>query len=397
MNHESVMERSAGDAAIHGCLGAPRWIATACGLAMTMALLTLAACSSAPRSPAPVGADAGQPTQSTLVRGNSRWTPAPWSDLPGFEDDPLHEAWNAWLRSCERPAPIFAALCSDIRLLSLGSGQQQRAWMRQHLQPYRVESLRGETRGLLTGYYEPMLEASRQRQEGFNVPLYAAPAAAAGLKSTRPGYTRRDMDTLPEARAALRGRELVWLSDPVDALLLQIQGSARLRVRESDASQRWVRLSYAGSNNHAYQSPGRWLLEQHAVQDASWNGIRAWMARNPQRVQELLWSNPRVVFFHEQPLSEQDAAFGPKGAQGVALTPQRSLAVDPNSIPYGTPLWLSSVGPATTLHRLVLAQDTGAAIVGALRADYFAGWGAQAADLAGRLKQPLQLWVLWPR
>ena len=104
-----------------------------------------------------------------------------------------------------------------------------------------------------------------------------------------------------------------------------------------------------------------------------------------------------MVFFREEALSPLDAQFGPRGAQGVALTPGRSIAVDPQSIPYGTPVWLSSQGPVANLQRLVLAQDTGSAIVGAVRADYFAGWGAQAGDFAGRMKQPLRLWVLWPR
>ena len=114
------------------------------------------------------------------------------------------------------------------------------------------------------------------------------------------------------------------------------------------------------------------------MRDASWPGIKAWLAQNPQRIQELLWSNPRVVFFREEPLTELDAAFGPRGAQGVPLTPGRSIAVDPDSIPYGTPVWLASSGPQANLQRLVMAQDTGSAIIGAVRADYFAGWGAEA-------------------
>jgi membrane-bound lytic murein transglycosylase A len=143
---------------------------------------------------------------------------------------------------------------------------------------------------------------------------------------------------------------------------------------------------------------GRWLLDQGLIKDASWPGIKAWLAQNPQRLQELLWSNPRVVFFKEEPLSDLDASFGPKGAQGVALTPGRSIAVDPSAnIPYGTPIWLVSSGPQTRLQRLVLAQDTGSAIVGAVRADYFAGWGAEAQELAGRLRQNLQMWVIWPK
>ena len=360
---------------------------------MTVLLLALAACSSGSR-PLPRAGEA----QTTQPHPGSRWTPASWSELPGFESDSLHEAWNAWLKSCERPGPNFAALCGDIRLLSLGTAQEQRDWMRAHLQPYRVQALQGEAQGLLTGYYEPQIEASRQRREGFDFPIYTLPAqVSAALKSGKPWYTRQQIDTLPEARAALRGHELVWVADPLEALVLQLQGSGRVRVREPDGSQRWLRLSFAGSNNQPYQSPGRWLLEQHALTDASWPGIRTWAAQNPQRQQELLWSNPRVVFFREQDLSEQDAALGPNGAQGVALTPGRSIAVDPLSIPYGTPVWLASAGSVASLQKLVLAQDTGSAISGALRADYFAGWGAQAGELAGRLKQPLQLWVLWPR
>ncbi len=144
-------------------------------------------------------------------------------------------------------------------------------------------------------------------------------------------------------------------------------------------------------------SIGRWLLEQGAIRDATWPGIKSWAMRNPQRVQELMWANPRVIFFREEGLPPQDAAFGPRGAQGVPLTPGRSIAVDPASIPYGTPVWLTSPGPTANLRKLVLAQDTGSAITGAVRADYFAGWGAQASELAGRLKQPLKLWVLWPK
>jgi membrane-bound lytic murein transglycosylase A len=202
---------------------------------------------------------------------------------------------------------------------------------------------------------------------------------------------------LPEALAALRGREIGYLADPVDALLLQIQGSGRVRITEADGSQRLVRLAFAGSNEHPYRSVGGWLLQQGALRDASWPGIRAWVARNPHRVQEMLWSNPRTIFFREEPLSALDAAFGPRGAQGVPLTPGRSIAVDRESIPYGTPVWLASTGPLVDLKRLVLAQDTGSAIVGAVRADFFTGWGPEAGEVAGRLKQPLRLWVLWPR
>lgn len=363
----------------------------------------LAACGTArlpgapPAGPAVPGATApedGVPAGG-IPQGKSRWRPVPWADLPGFEADALHEAWNAWLKSCERPAPPWTALCPQVRQLSIASAEEQRAWMRQKLQPYRVEALAGggAHEGLLTGYYEPMLSATRQPAAGYAVPLYRPPA---DLAARRPWYSRQEIDTLPQARAALRGREIAYLADPLDALALQIQGSGRLRVTEPDGSVRMVRVAFAGTNEHPYRSVGSWLLQQ-GLRDASWPGIKAWAARNPQRVQEMLWVNPRVVFFREEPLSELDAAAGPRGAQGVALTPGRSIAVDPGSIPYGTPVWLASAGPQVTLQRLVLAQDTGSAIVGAVRADYFVGWGDAAGEVAGRLKQPLALWVLWPR
>jgi membrane-bound lytic murein transglycosylase A len=217
------------------------------------------------------------------------------------------------------------------------------------------------------------------------------------LAQRNPWYTRQEIDTLPGVQAALKGREIAYLTDPVDTLILQIQGSGRIRIAEPDGTQRMVRLAYAGSNGQPYKSVGRWLLDQGEVRDASWPAIKAWLLRNPGRVNEFLWSNPRTVFFREEPLSEPDSAWGPKGAQGVPLTPGRSVAVDPASIPYGTPLWLVSDGATARLQKMVLAQDTGSAIVGAVRADYFAGWGPVAADLAGRLKQPLRLWVLWPK
>ncbi|MDB5883229.1 MAG: rane-bound lytic murein transglycosylase precursor (Murein hydrolase A)-like protein [Ramlibacter sp.] len=334
------------------------------------------------------------PLPPAIVRGKSRWQAVRWSELPGFPEDALHEAWNAWLKSCERPGPVFAPLCPEVRQLSIGTADEQRSWMQRRLQPYRVEPLQGADEGLLTAYYEPVLEASRVRTPTQAVPLYRPPA---NLAARKPWYSRQDMETLPEARAALRGREIAWVADPVEALMLQIQGSGRVRITEADGSQRFVRLAFAGTNDQPYRSVGNWLLQQGAVRDASWPGIKAWVAQNPQRLNEMLWSNPRTVFFREEPLSDLDAAFGPRGAQGVPLTPGRSIAVDKDSIPYGTPVWLVSRGPALDLRRLVIAQDTGSAIVGAVRADYFSGWGPEAGDLAGRLKQTLALWVLWPR
>ena len=182
-----------------------------------------------------------------------------WAELPGFAGDTLFDAWNAWLKSCERPGPVFAPLCGEVRRLSIASADEQRAWLRQRLQPYRVEPLNGSADGLLTGYYEPLLEASRQPSASHTVPLYRPPAT---LATRRPWYTRQEIDTLPEARAALRGREIAYLADPLDALVLQIQGSGRVRITEADGSQRLVRLAYAGTNDQPYKSVGRWLLDE---------------------------------------------------------------------------------------------------------------------------------------
>ena len=370
----------------------------------------LAACGGVPlRSNAPVASapsavtvsapasEGAAPQGPVRLQARSRWTPVAWNDLPGWQDDPLHEAWNAWLKSCERPGPTFAPLCAEVRRLSLGRGDEQRDWMMARLQPYRVDALQGgagDSQGLLTGYYEPVLEGSRTATAEFAVPLYRPPV---NLALRKPWFTRQEIDTQPAVQALLRGREIAYLANPVDLLVLQIQGSGRVRVTEANGTQRLIRVAYAGSNEQPYKSVGRWLLDQGALRDASWPSIKNWVAQNPSRVNEMLWSNPRVVFFKEENLSDLDAAFGPRGAQGVALTPGRSIAVDPGSIPYGTPVWLASSGPQVQLQKLVLAQDTGSAIVGAVRADYFTGWDANAAELAGRLKQPLRLWVLWPR
>lgn len=380
-------------------------------LQLTLAGLLLGACGTTPMSPAPqpvlvppvlvpsmpetaMMLPPSVASGHVLLRGKSRWVAASWQELPGFDNDTLHEAWNAFVKSCERPGPVFAPLCPEVRRLSIGDATSQRAWLQERLQPYRVEPWPDiSSTGLLTAYFEPEFEASRTPNADFSVPMYLPPA---GLSPGKAWFSRRDIDTLPEAQTALRGREIVYLADPVQALILQIQGSGRVRVTEPDGTQRWLRLAYAGNNGQPYQSIGRWLLDQGELRDASWPAIAAWLAKNPQRVSEVLWKNPRVVFFREERLSDFDAGFGPRGAQGVALTPGRSIAVDPDSIPYGTPVWLASQG-TTTLQRLVMAQDTGNAITGAVRADYFVGWGAQAGDLAGRLKQTLQLWVLWPK
>lgn len=374
-----MQSRIAADSGSRGHTTVVRWL-------VAVLIAVLAACATVP-PPKPSG---------SVVREQSRWVPVAWHELPGWDADTPKAAWPALLQSCQRSAPAWAALCATARQSPPRDDSQARAWLMQHLQPYRVESLSGAAGGLITGYYEPAIDARREPGGAFRAALHAPPA---DLGTRRPYWTRQQLDTLPAAQASLRGREIAYVADPLDALGLQIQGSGRLRVTEPDGRLRTVRLAYAGHNDHPYRSVGRWLIDQGELQagEASWPAIKDWARRNPGRRDELLWTNPRYVFFREEPLP--DPAVGPRGAQGVPLTPGRSIAVDPRSVPYGTPVWIDTTEPMsrTPLRRLVLAQDTGSAIVGAVRADYFWGWEGDAAERAGRMRQPLNMWVLWPR
>jgi len=416
------------------------FLRAALGLSAAAALAAVVGCSSQPKvptpipEPAPPGVVPPQPLPSVealRLTGRGRWVRGDWADLPGWGADPIEPAWSALLRSCERQlrvliggngaAPIGSPAASQTfpplqvaatwgptcrAAIALGGGadaRQIRSFLQNRLLPWRVETPQGHADGLLTGYFEPLLEASRQRSERFHVPLYAVPA---DLATRRPWYTRAQIDGSPAVQALLAGREIAWVADPMDALLLHIQGSGRLTLTEPNGLRRTVRVAYAAHNDQPYQSVGRWLVEQGAftLEQANWPAIRAWARANPQRVREMLAVNPRYVFFREEALP--DPTLGALGAQGVPLTPGHSIAVDRESIPYGTPVWLASTEPqpwqpiappARPMQRLVLAQDTGSAITGAVRADLFWGWGEGIEDRAGRTKQPLRLWVLWPR
>lgn len=338
--------------------------------------------------------DDRQPLPAAKRQSTSQWQPVRWRDVPAWGSDDLERAWAALLRNCEGAPVAIKPHCDAARRLSIGSSEQRIAWLMQQWQPYKVTDLRGNASGLLTGYYEPMMKASRLRTETHQTPLYAKP------DSLRPGqtwYSRKDMETKPAALDALRGKAIAWVADPIDALIVQIQGSGRVEITEPDGRVQVARLAFAAHNGHTYASVARVLLDTRAITSPSWPAIKAWAAANPDDVQGVLWTNPRTVFFQEEDLNGMDAQAGPRGAQGVPLTPMRSIAVDRRSIAYGTPVWMVTRGPSFNSARLVVAQDTGGAIIGAVRADFFAGWGEDAAVLAGGLKQPLELWVLWPR
>lgn len=370
-----------------------------------LVLLLLGGCASTPLPPATVPPSEGVAPPPASLHPGARWQAATWDELPGWQADRTREAWLALRRSCERvppqvqrEAPAWLRVCEDALRATPADDAATRAWLMQRLRPYRVLPLdaNAPATGLATGYFEPQIDASRTPRGAMRVPLYAPPT---NLASRQPWFTRAQIDTLPAAQAALRGREIAYVADPLDALLLQVQGSGRLRLTGADGRVETVRLAFAGHNGQPYQSIGGWLIEQGELRpgEAAWPAIREWARRHPGRVGELLAANPRVVFFREEALP--DARLGPRGAQGVALVPERSIAVDPKSVPYGTPVWLDTTEPLATLplRRLVLAQDTGSAITGAVRVDYFWGWGDRAAQQAGRMKQALAMWVLWPR
>ena len=347
----------------------------------------------------------------SVQRLKARWVPVTWAELPGWDTDTVSDGWPALYRGCARPAqPAWTRVCTEVRRLGPQWGQQVgddlvREWLQTQLRPWRVQGLDGQTQGMLTGYFEPLLDAKRQAGGRYVHPLYRAPA---DLASRRPHYTRGELEQVPEARQSLQGRELLYLADPLDVLLIQVQGSGRVRVLDELDAQgqpKLVRMAFAGHNDQPYASVARWLVDQGAfpLEQASWQAIRGWADQNPQRVPEMLRANPRMVYFKEEPLREPEV--GPAGAQSVPLTPGRSIAVDRDSIPLGTPVWMDSTLPPVpnslpipvkTLRRLVMAQDTGGAILGAVRADFFWGWGDQALSVAGRTKQPLALWALWP-
>jgi membrane-bound lytic murein transglycosylase A len=379
----------------------------------------VAGCSSAPiRSsqrpanvpPAPI-LSTNADGQTIWERGKARWVQARWETLPGWQSDKVSEVWSALWRSCQRPLPDWQGVCNAARVMGPGWGRDVgdetvRRWLQAQLQPWQVVTLDGQASGLMTGYFEPMIDARRQPQGAFQTPLYRAPA---DLGQRKPYYTRAELETLPDGRSALAGRELVYVADPLDALLAQVQGSTRIRLLDDLSPQgqpKVIRLAFAGHNDQPYQSVARWLVDQGAfpLEQASWPAIKAWAGMNPQRVSEMLRANPRVVFFKEEALVQPDN--GPLGAQGVPLTPGRSIAVDKDATPYGSLVWLETTEPQPwsstppvpkPMQRLVVAQDTGSAITGAVRADYFWGWGDEALAQAGRTKQPLSMWVLWPK
>ena len=354
--------------------------------------------------------------------------PAAFGDLRGWTDDNQAAAAAALRRSCARwqrlPAnrPLgrtgiagtvgdWRPICAEALALPPDAAAPARAFFETHFRPYAV-AMGGKTEGLFTGYYEAALRGSPRPDGEFKTPLLAKPDDLVMVDLGRfrddlageriagrvvdgrllPYATRADIDA-----GALAGRdlELIWVDDPVDAFFLQIQGSGRVAL--PDGSD--LRVGYAGHNGHPYFAIGRELIRRGALtrETVSMQSIRQWLADNPDQAAEVMQLNASFIFF--RPLDTD----GPLGAQGVVLTPGRSLAVDRRHVPLGLPIWLDASAPSADgsedrpLRRLMVAQDTGGAIRGPVRGDVYWGGDAAAAEIAGRMKHPGRWYLLLPR
>ena len=340
--------------------------------------------------------------------------PAKWSDLPGWNEDDQTAAWPAFIASCRGVASkphgaSWKRVCDLARAADGKPGHDPRRFFESQLRPYAIQAADGNAAGLVTGYYEPLLRGSRTRAKGFEQPVRGVPddlltidlgTVFPELKDKRVRGRLEGNRVVPywsRAEIAARGdkvpaRTLLYVDDAVELFFLQVQGSGRVKLPDGST----IRLNYADQNGYPYQSIGRVLVDRGELklEEASMQGIQAWARANPGRLDELLNSNPSYVFFREAANSNS----GPMGALGVPLTAERSIAVDPRSVPLGAPVFLATTRPnsAKPLNRLVLAQDTGSAITGAVRADFFWGFGKEAGEQAGRMKQSGRMWVLLP-
>ena len=334
----------------------------------------------------------------------ANWQPVPMSSLPNWAGDPLTDAWPALQANCKRMgarAP-WQSFCAAVSASLPISPAAARALLTQHLQAYALQlDTKTPAVGVATGYFEPIYAGALSRGGIYQWPVYSSPPSPFALLS------RAEITPVGrEPHPAVRGRELAWLSNPIDAFLAQVQGSARITLPDGSTK----RLAYAAKNGQPYVSIANTLVAQgvFTLPQASMERIRTWAAGqaaggNVNAIQSVLNTNPSFVFFRwGEDVSADQATVGPVGALGVPLTALRSVAIDPAHTPLGTPIWLETrigAGVSSNLpfSQLMLAQDTGSAIKGAARVDIYFGTGDAAGALAGRQKYPSRVWVLWPK
>jgi membrane-bound lytic murein transglycosylase A len=333
--------------------------------------------------------------------------------LPQWGNDQPADALSAFVQGCQvlQEKTEWQTVCRRAMLLPARVGRSViTQFFQDNFDPYRVVNADDSDTGTVTGYYEPLLQGSRTRTARFKVPLYMPPQdlitvelsdVYPDLKNRRlrgrvvgnrlvPYLERADIES---DAAPLKGLELVWVDDAVEAFFLQIQGSGQIQLPDGTR----MRVGYADQNGHPFRSVAGLLIRRGEIkaERASMQGIKEWARRHPDRVQKFMNANPSYVFFKELP----SGLSGPIGTLGVPLTAERSLAVDPRVVPLGVPVYLSTTfpGSAQPLNRLMVAQDTGGAIFGAVRADFYWGFGDEAGAQAGRMKQTGRMWVLLPK
>lgn len=337
---------------------------------------------------------------------------AAWADLPGWTMADPAPAFAAFLASCRvlEKRDLWQPVCAAARTADAKAPAALRTWFETWLRPWAMVNPDGSRTGLITGYYEPILQGSRKKSRQYPYPVFGPPddlitvdlaSLYPELKNLRlrgrlegnklvPYYDRAEWQKQESKRSP---KAIAWVADAIDLFFMQIQGSGQIEL--ADGSR--IRLGYADQNGHPYRSIGRWLIDQNelASDEASMQGIKHWVQANPQRLDEVLNKNPSLVFFRELPMTGS----GPLGAMGLPLMPQYSLAVDPRYVPLGAPVWLDTTEPNSeqALTRIMLAQDTGGAIRGAVRADFYWGSGPDAGSLAGKMRQSGRLWVLLPQ
>ncbi|QOZ73069.1 lytic transglycosylase [Bradyrhizobium arachidis] len=357
----------------------------------------------------------------------AQYLPLAWADVKGWSEDDHLAAYKTFRASCKsinaqsgaaEPKALGASLnepCRAAKSLDLSDDAKAKAFFEQNFAPLRISRL-GEPDGFVTGYYEPVLEGSRTQTDVFNVPVYRRPSNlfvrgykqdSVSLPNKGPVYRKigrrklvpyYDRGEIEDGKIAGRGLEIAWLKDPTDLLFAQIQGSARIKFDDGGT----VRLNYDAYNGYPYTAVGRILIERGIIpkEEMSMQKIREWMAQNPDGAKELRRQNRSYIFFREVNLSDKDEAVG---AQGIPLTAGRSIAVDKSLHVYGTPFFIEGELPIdserskTPFHRLMIAQDTGSAIIGPARADLYFGAGQEAGRVSGRLRHPMHFVMLVPK
>jgi membrane-bound lytic murein transglycosylase A len=363
-----------------------------------------------------------------LEISGSQYAPVAWADIAGWSADDHLQAYKAFRTSCrpisvqQQPPADPKALgislrdpCRAAKAVDISDGARARAFFEEHFLPLRISRL-GEDEGFVTGYYEPVIDGSRTQTDVYTVPVYRRPSNlfVRGVKQSASGLPNKgqvfrkigrrklvpyyDRAEIEDGAIAGRGLEICWLKDQSDLLFTQIQGSARVRLEDGST----LRINYDAHNGYPYTPVGRILIERNIIpkDQMSMQKIREWMDQNPDGANELRRQNKSYVFFREVQLSDKDEAVG---AQGVPLTPGRSIAVDKALHVYGTPFFIEGELPIeseqskTRFRRLMIAQDTGSAIVGPARADLYFGAGADAGKVSGRMRHNARFVILVPK